>query len=87
MKRIYQRNDTYKQQKAFVNRQWKKNKQALFTVFLEICFVFSPIHQSLQQTKKNTPAELCQYRMVLKCVFRQTCVIIYICCVDAGWSA
>lgn len=90
MKGIYQWNDTYNEQTAFISRQCKKNKQAVVTVFLEICFVFHlnvSLHQSLQQTKKNTAVELHQYEMIQTIIFRGNYVIIYISCVDARCSA
>lgn len=90
MKRIYQGNDNYNEQTAFINRQCKKNKQAVLTVFLEIFFVFHlnvSLHRSPQQTKKNTPIELHQYEIILRFIFRGKYIIIYISCLDAGCSA
>lgn len=92
MKIIYQHNDTYNEQKVFISRKWKKNKQTLAIIFLEICFFIFffnlnvTIHQYLQRRKKNTPVELCQYRMILKCIFRGNSDIIYTSCVDAECS-
>lgn len=63
MKRIYQHNDTYNEQKTSISRRWKEkketktreNKPALVPVLLEISFVFSPecIYTSVFQANKE----------------------------------